>query len=133
MIDIDYFKNYNDNYGHGAGDGCLRRVADALDTAAGRPGDLVARYGGEEFVVLLPDTDAIGARQIAERIREQVLALRIPHEFSSVNACVTISLGVAAITPSEASTPAMLLDQADQQLYQAKTAGRNRVSSLPAE
>jgi diguanylate cyclase (GGDEF)-like protein len=130
MIDIDFFKHYNDHHGHGAGDVCLRKVADVLAVAVVRPGDLVARYGGEEFVALLPDTDAEGALQIAERLRGNVAALQIPHGHSEVDPFVTISLGVASCEPSTHSFPAELLEQADQQLYRAKSMGRNRVCVL---
>jgi diguanylate cyclase (GGDEF)-like protein len=127
MIDIDHFKHYNDNLGHGAGDICLRKVAAALDAAVVRPGDLVARYGGEEFVVLLPDTDEEGAVQIAERLRNEVAALQIPHGHSAVAEWVTISLGVASVVPQTGDHPAALLEQADRQLYLAKSSGRNQV------
>ena len=137
MIDIDFFKHYNDHYGHGAGDVCLRKVAGVLASAVVRPGDLVARYGGEEFVALLPDTDEEGALQIAERLRSNVVALQIPHAHAEAAVFVTISLGVASCEPSAITSPADLLEQADHQLYRAKSKGRNRVcatseDALPA-
>lgn len=127
MADIDFFKQYNDHYGHGAGDDCLRKVAGAMSAAVTRPGDLVARYGGEEFVVLMPDTEAEGARLIAERIRELVEAQAIPHEASAAAPVVTLSLGVAFLIPDATLVSARLLEIADQRLYRAKVAGRNRV------
>lgn len=132
MMDVDNFKAYNDNYGHGAGDQCLRSVARALAGVAGRPRDMVARYGGEEFVALLPSTDGTGAAEVAEQMRRSVEALALPHAFSGSGSIVTLSLGVAAMmqdadqdTPEE---PAHLLKRADDALYQAKKTGKNRVS-----
>ncbi len=131
MLDIDHFKAYNDNHGHGAGDDCLRKIAAALAATAVRPGDLVARYGGEEFVVLLPDTDEDGALQIAERLRSHVETLQIPHGHSATAACVTLSVGLASAVPLSNlsnNSPASLLDKADKMLYRSKQAGRNGVS-----
>lgn len=127
MADIDYFKLYNDNYGHGIGDECLKKVAATLADSIERPSDLVARYGGEEFVVLLPETDAAGAHNIAERFRSHVEALRLQHQYSGVSAYVTVSVGYACVTPGVESSPTELLRLADEKLYQAKEAGRNRV------
>ncbi|MDP1957342.1 MAG: diguanylate cyclase, partial [Rhodocyclaceae bacterium] len=131
MLDIDYFKPYNDNYGHGAGDDCLRKVAATLAAAAERPGDLVARYGGEEFVVLLPETDEEGAARIAEHLRSQVEALQLPHGHSAAAAWLTVSAGVSCIVPQPDSQPdcqpATLLEQTDSMLYRCKQSGRNRV------
>jgi len=127
MLDIDFFKSYNDHYGHGTGDVCLRKVAATLCGAIERSSDLVARYGGEEFAVVLAGTDAKGARTIAERFRTQVEDLCITHEFSTASNHVTISLGVATVIPSTVMTPADLLKMADDKLYQAKESGRNRV------
>lgn len=131
MLDVDHFKAYNDHYGHGAGDNCLRKVAGALAEAVVRPGDLAARYGGEEFVVLLPTTGHESATQIAERIRAQVEALRIPHDYSAAAAWVTISVGLASAIPSDCDGAAALLEKADNMLYRAKNAGRNRVCGAP--
>ncbi|MGF1568196.1 MAG: diguanylate cyclase domain-containing protein [Nodosilinea sp.] len=125
--DIDYFKQFNDRYGHQAGDNCLRLVARTLSRTAKRPGDLVARYGGEEFVIILPNTDLVGAETVAEDMRGSVRRRRIPHEGSSVDAIVTMSLGVASCTPSPALTPALLLKWADEALYAAKKGGRDQV------
>jgi diguanylate cyclase (GGDEF)-like protein len=127
MFDIDYFKPYNDQHGHGAGDACLRQVANALRNGVSRPSDLLARYGGEEFVALLPDTDPKGARIIAERLRGQVESLRIPHGYSDASPWVTISVGVACSAPQPDTTATSLLETADRQLYAAKSAGRNRI------
>ncbi|MBU0640580.1 MAG: diguanylate cyclase [Planctomycetes bacterium] len=133
LIDIDFFKRFNDRYGHAAGDDCLRRVALALASVSRRPADLVARYGGEEFVCALPDTDAAGAALLADRFREAVIALGIPHADSSIAELVTISGGVATAIPTGESAAAQLLEAADRMLYQAKKAGRNRVLTPPEE
>lgn len=125
MIDVDFFKRYNDHYGHGAGDKCLRKVALTLAEAVDRPGDFVARYGGEEFVALLPETDHEGTRLIAERFRERVEAQRIPHELSAASPWVTVSIGFVSEVPSD-DRPQSLLEAADQALYRAKQQGRNR-------
>ena len=130
LMDIDDFKGFNDRFGHGEGDTCLQRVADALAKATHRPTDLLARYGGEEFVALLPDTDALGAWQVGERLRVAVEALGIPHAQAGAARVVTLSVGYATLEPdSEAAmmTPEGLLKAADEQLYAAKRDGRNRV------
>lgn len=127
FIDIDFFKAFNDKYGHLAGDHCLKRVAEALRNSVKRPVDLVARYGGEEFVVVLYATDSIGAAKVAESMRTAVLALGIVHETSLVNDTVSISLGVATTVPNRNSVPAELIEKADKALYEAKSSGRNKV------
>jgi diguanylate cyclase (GGDEF)-like protein len=127
MMDLDYFKGYNDHYGHGAGDECLKQVSAALAREPVRPGDLVARYGGEEFVAILPATDLEGAHLAAERLRSHVESLALPHERSQAARHVTVSIGCASILPSPENSPASLLEAADRMLYQAKTQGRNRV------
>jgi two-component system chemotaxis family response regulator WspR len=127
MCDVDYFKLYNDSYGHMAGDECLKLVAASLASTMHRPTDLVARYGGEEFVILLPGTHARGAIKMAEAIRQAVLALQLPHEKSTVHDCVTISLGAATVAPMVKHQPKELLMTADKALYSAKSGGRNRV------
>lgn len=130
MIDIDYFKQYNDHYGHGAGDICLQRVAATLAKNLARPNDLIARYGGEEFVVILPDTDQQAALQVAERLRECIIKLALPHACSEAESVVTISVGVATqIKIPEYFLPQTLNDAADNALYMAKASGRNRVCS----
>lgn len=125
LCDIDFFKRYNDTYGHQAGDACLRRVADSLRFCVKRSVDLVARYGGEEFAIVLPNTTAIGAAQVAEEIRTVVNTLKIEHIESAVSQYVTISLGVACMYPMPHTSPSMLVAAADTALYQAKAAGRN--------
>lgn len=126
MCDIDFFKMYNDTYGHLQGDECLKKVADALKNSMKRQVDFVARYGGEEFVVVLPNTDLKGATKVAETIRANVDNLEIPHRLSSVKPNVTISLGVAISFADSAVLPETLIDAADNALYQAKQSGRNR-------
>lgn len=128
MCDIDYFKLFNDSYGHQAGDECLRKVAAALRQAAKRSADLVARYGGEEFAVILPNTDAEGATFVAQTIRNQVVKLKIEHENSPVNQYVTVSLGVACWVPAPQASSSMMIAAADEALYAAKAQGRNRVA-----
>lgn len=127
MADIDFFKRYNDNYGHGSGDLCLKKVADTLARSIERPSDMVARYGGEEFVAVLPGTGVEGARNIAERFRSQVEAMHIAHEYSDASNVVTVSVGCASITPAEGVEQDSLLKLADENLYRAKESGRNRV------
>lgn len=145
MMDIDSFKSYNDNYGHGAGDDCLRRVARTLKSSLERPMDLVARYGGEEFVVLLPETDAEGAQYVGEKLNKAVESQGIVHEKPDVAPVVTISVGAATCSNEavvQAPTDQTSTDNdgfrnkklalqraADQALYQAKQLGRNRVHS----
>ena len=128
MVDIDYFKQYNDTYGHGAGDEALRQIAAVMLQVINRSGELAARYGGEEFVVLLPEIERDEAVRIAERIRYAVEALGLRHETSSVASFVTISVGGVSVVPSVNSTVAELLALADNQLYLAKREGRNLVS-----
>jgi diguanylate cyclase (GGDEF)-like protein len=127
MIDVDHFKAYNDNYGHGAGDICLRQVAHSLNSLIRRPLEVVARYGGEEFAAILPETDAGGARHIAEGMLEAVRSLSIPHAFSSAAQYVTVSIGYAAMNCEENDACLEALGkEADRALYRAKRAGRNR-------
>ena len=126
MIDIDYFKNYNDTYGHLAGDHCLKTVADVLDAEINRPADIVARYGGEEFLVILPNTDE-DSETVAERCRSSVERLRIAHEKSTISDYVTISVGLATMVPDKSTDMMDLIEKADQALYEAKAEGRNRV------
>lgn len=127
MMDIDFFKQYNDTYGHAAGDDCLRRVAMAIGSAVLRPSDLLARYGGEEFTCVLPDTLLDGALTVAEHIQDQVRRLALPHGGSAVAPHVTLSMGVATVLPDlETSIEALIL-AADGLLYQAKREGRNGI------
>ncbi len=124
--DIDYFKAYNDHYGHAKGDDCLRQVARALAAEATRPGDLVARIGGEEFGCLLPGTDLDGAKLVAERLLWAVRGLGIVHAHSGVAPLVTVSLGVATVWPRHETEQVRLMELADQNLYRAKAQGRNQ-------
>mgnify|MGYP002635175519 CR=1 FL=1 len=127
MGDIDFFKNYNDCYGHQAGDDCLRLVAEALAGAVLRPSDLVARYGGEEFVLLLPETDAEGALEVGMRALHAITGLKIPHKKSEVRSTISISLGAATVIPEATVQPKDLIALADAALYDAKKAGRNQI------
>lgn len=127
--DVDYFKQFNDTYGHQAGDTCLNQVAQALKGVLKRPGDLVARYGGEEFALVLPQTNAVQATTICHNIQAALLTLAIEHTGSKVSPNVTLSLGVASTEPSITGiSKEVLLAHADRALYEAKKAGRNRYS-----
>lgn len=126
MIDIDYFKLYNDTHGHQLGDDCLKAVARELDHVVHRPSDMVARYGGEEFGVILPDTTEEGALQVAEKMQQTIHDLNIEHEASRVSDRITLSIGIATATPRGGQWDE-LLKQADAALYEAKSAGRNRI------
>jgi diguanylate cyclase (GGDEF)-like protein len=126
IIDVDYFKLYNDSYGHLAGDFCLQQVAKVIKSSVQRVTDLVARYGGEEFAVILPATSAEGALQLAEKIIKNVRKLEIVHEKSAVSSFVSVSLGVASVIPEKEMTPASLIALADGALYAAKSSGRDR-------
>lgn len=130
FCDVDYFKQYNDSYGHLAGDRCLKVIARAIDFQVRRQGDLLARYGGEEFAVILPNTDCLGAIQVAESMRAIVQQMQITHARSRASNFVTISLGVSSIVPTEALSAQHLIATADTALYQAKEKGRNRVEFL---
>lgn len=127
MVDVDFFKRFNDTYGHQGGDECLRQVAAAMSGVVKRASDAVARYGGEEFAILLPATEPDGALIVAERIRAAVTALRLPHSGSEVADHVTVSIGVASIQVTGNGVPSSLVAAADAALYRAKHTGRNRV------
>lgn len=129
MIDIDFFKLYNDNLGHLSGDDCLKRVVKVIRTFLKRPGDVIARFGGEEFALILPQTDNKGASTLMELIRNAVEMEKIEHPDSEVSSYVTISIGVATVIPQKNKTPEKLLEIADSALYEAKHAGRNKVCS----
>jgi diguanylate cyclase (GGDEF)-like protein len=128
MIDADFFKAFNDSYGHQSGDDCLKLLAGSLRNALNRPGDMVARYGGEEFMIILPGTDERGAAEMAEAMRGRVEAMEIMHEGSRANKVVTISLGVVTGYPTRGFSSSELIAAADEALYQAKEEGRNRVA-----
>jgi diguanylate cyclase (GGDEF)-like protein len=128
FCDIDYFKRFNDTYGHQAGDACLVRVAHTMQESLNRPADLAARYGGEEFVALLVDTEREGARLLAERIRKRIESLHLEHRASTVAPVLTVSLGVATSLPRRAERAEDLVSWADRALYRAKQGGRNRVA-----
>ena len=127
MIDVDYFKTYNDTFGHLEGDEALRQVAAAIREASARPSDLPARYGGEEFALVLPNTSQGGARLVAEKLRMTVEALKIPHISPSEGSSLTISIGLATVTPKAGTNCRELISAADKGLYLAKHNGRNQV------
>ena len=133
MADIDHFKDYNDTYGHQAGDLCLQQVSAAMRRCAVRPPDLLARYGGEEFIVLLPQETRAGAEVVAQRILDEVRALHIPHASSSVGPHVTVSLGMASVMPTEGMDSSALIRAADALLYRAKHTGRDRYCASEEE
>ena len=128
LCDIDYFKKYNDTYGHISGDDCLRKVAQCIESTLKRPGDLAARYGGEEFAVILPHTSIEGALKLAEDIRKAVMALKIPHSQSNISRYVSLSIGVSSTVPSWYLSPTSLVEGADYALYMSKQNGRNQVT-----
>lgn len=127
MVDVDCFKQFNDNYGHAAGDVALKTVAEVISTAVHRPCDLAARHGGEEFVILLPETDAYGAKFLAEGIRKTIEEIGIKHEFSPVNKHLTVSIGGVTLVPGVTNSPDHLIEGADVMMYQVKRNGRNAV------
>jgi diguanylate cyclase (GGDEF)-like protein/PAS domain S-box-containing protein len=127
LLDVDFFKNYNDTYGHLQGDQCLKKIAQMIQKNVKRPADLVARYGGEEFVVILPNTPLSGARQVAERIQQSLREMHLEHKGSLVSQFVTLSCGVSSLIPDYNQSPENLIQAADKALYQGKELGRNRV------
>lgn len=129
MLDIDYFKQYNDHYGHIQGDECLKQVALALGKAATRQRDFLARYGGEEFVLVLPDTNAQAAQMVAERCRNLIFKEQIAHPASSVGQLLTISLGVGTVIPTHSISALAFIEDVDKQLYRAKANGRNCIAN----
>ena len=128
MCDVDFFKIYNDTYGHVNGDQCLQQIADTLREVYGRSGELTARIGGEEFVVVLPNVDTQQACDAAQRLRAALAERQLPHSGSSVSPFVTLSIGVAQLDPEAMNHFDQLMQRADQALYRAKHQGRNRVS-----
>ncbi|MCL1892758.1 MAG: GGDEF domain-containing protein [Holophagaceae bacterium] len=133
MIDIDFFKKYNDTYGHGKGDECLKLVANTLSDSLKRTNDIVARYGGEEFVAVLPYAGESGAMEIANTLIDNVLALGIPHEKNTAADCVSISIGITTAVVTQRLTAKAYLERADEALYKAKQDGRNRYYFLPLD
>lgn len=127
MVDVDFFKQYNDHYGHAIGDIALQRIAKAIAYVLRRPGDLVARYGGEEFVMLLPETDAFAAYEVAQRCLRQVEELAIPHRHSRAGETVTVSIGLVTKAMNAVTSPQTIITTADRNLYAAKASGRNRI------
>jgi diguanylate cyclase (GGDEF)-like protein/PAS domain S-box-containing protein len=126
IIDVDYFKNYNDYLGHQSGDSCLQKIATSLELAIRRSNDFVARFGGEEFVIILPETDINGAKQVAENIQSKIRSLNILHPSSTVSKKVSVSMGIASMIPSKGCSYERLFKFADQALYNAKNNGRDR-------
>jgi diguanylate cyclase (GGDEF)-like protein len=126
MVDIDYFKQYNDLFGHMKGDDCLRRIAQSVRECLRRPSDVAARYGGEEFACILPDTDLAGALVVARHIQTEIEALNIPHTHSKTGR-VTLSMGVSSMVPAQEQKESDLVNNADANLYAAKNGGRNRI------
>jgi len=130
MIDIDYFKLYNDNYGHLEGDYCITKVAKALSNSVTRGSDFVARYGGEEFVAILSHTEIEGTFLVANKMLENIISLKIPHSFSKVSDYITVSIGIANLIPTKKLKTNELLKRADEALYKAKNNGRNRIEKF---
>jgi diguanylate cyclase (GGDEF)-like protein len=127
LLDIDFFKDYNDHFGHLAGDACLQRVATLLEASVVRPRDLLARFGGEEFILVLPETDADAAETVAERCRQTIADAGIPHTGARANGFLSASLGVATIVPTDHDNPQDFIEAVDKLLYLAKQQGRNCV------
>ena len=128
LLDVDYFKNYNDTYGHPAGDTVLQQLADIMTKATSRAGEVVARYGGEEFILLLPGASHDSAMRTANRLKELVELEAIPHENSSVADVLTVSQGVVTVQPDGDMLPSEVISRADKALYEAKKTGRDRIS-----
>ena len=128
MIDIDHFKSYNDTYGHLQGDECLKTVARNLSQNLWRSSDIITRYGGEEFAVILPGTPSYSALNVAKRLWESISALEIEHSSSLSVGYLTVSIGLATLSPNEKTKPHQLIELADKNLYKSKTDGRNRVT-----
>ncbi|MEM1112076.1 MAG: diguanylate cyclase [Pseudomonadota bacterium] len=132
LLDVDYFKNYNDHYGHPAGDQVLQQLSDLMQRATSRAGEVVARYGGEEFILILPGASSEVALRTAEHLRELIIKEKIPHESSELGDFITVSQGVFSLVPEGGVSPSEVIHRADQALYRAKDAGRNRVELAAA-
>lgn len=128
LLDVDFFKKFNDGYGHQKGDECLKDIASILQDSLKRNIDLAARYGGEEFACILPETSVKGGVKLAERIQKNLVELKIPHEFSNVN-LVTVSIGVVSMLPQSGQSASVIIEEADRLLYEAKKNGRNQIKS----
>lgn len=133
LLDIDFFKNFNDYYGHTEGDECLKKIAHSIQASLERRVDLAARYGGEEFACVLPNTSINGAKHMAEKIRTNIELLNIPHENSSCHSVASVSIGVYALLPTPGVQPVTLVKLADKNLYKAKELGRNQVVAIAYE
>jgi len=129
MVDVDFFKQYNDLYGHVRGDETLKRIAQTLSLAVTRPRDLIARFGGEEFVVILPETDAHAAQQVAQRCRNLIAQLQVLHEAAAADGIVTVSMGIGTIKPDGQMIQTQFIEAVDKLLYRAKENGRNRIEA----
>ncbi len=129
MVDVDYFKHYNDNYGHAMGDIALKDIAKSLENSLMRPADLIARYGGEEFVIMLPETDSAAAKLVVQRSLEKVNKLNIPHLYSKCAEHISVSIGLATTSMDITGERKTLLKTADENLYHAKQGGRNRITA----
>lgn len=127
MADVDFFKQYNDHYGHAMGDAALQQIAIALDSVLRRPADLIARYGGEEFIMLLPETDIYAAQEVSRRCLQKVEELNIPHQYSEVTDHVSISIGLVTKDNDAIATPQSFIMTSDKNLYLAKNNGRNQI------
>ncbi len=127
MLDIDYFKQYNDHYGHVVGDECLKSVANILNKVATRSRDFFARFGGEEFILILPETDEMAASKIAERCHQMIFKAQIQHESSLISQLLTVSIGISTMIPSHNDDAVSFIAAVDKQMYQAKIQGRNRI------
>ena len=128
MLDVDFFKPFNDRYGHLAGDSALRKISEALQSTMSRPYDAVCRYGGEEFAILMPETNSAGAKKVANELRKAIMALEIPHDKSSVAKIVTVSQGISCFVPNDTNSPMLLIQVADEALYKGKNSTRNAVT-----
>ncbi|MCE2573622.1 sensor domain-containing diguanylate cyclase [Motilimonas eburnea] len=133
MLDVDYFKQFNDYYGHLSGDACLKDIAEALTQVCHRATDCCTRFGGEEFIVLSPDTNIEQGQAMADKIQQAIAELNIPHQESKADSKVTVSIGIAALIPTTATTKEQLIELADKAMYEAKAAGRNRIIAHPAD